>query len=490
MGSAAFAGMKYLQRLVLARTLSPDQYGVFSLGLMVFMVTVSVGTLGIQRGVNRFVPYFRADGETGKLKGTLLGGTVLALLSGLVFAGSLFFFSPSLSLSVFGEEGLTAVLRVFCFAIPAMILLRVLIRGLEGFKKINYSMGLKTGEISLRLLGIVVVSVAGYGLFSVPVVFIFSTWLIVVAGFWLLRERVFPLFDPDIPTVFELGRLFRYSWPLFLTGILNLVVGWTDTFMLGFYSNSADVGIYNAALPTSQLIILILKSISVIFLPLATEAFSKGQEERLREIFHISYRWVFLATLPLYLFMVFFAQPIIVLMFGAKYAAGAGALVVLSTGFFFSMLSGPSQKLFNSVGRTKLVLGLTASAALINVAMNAVLVPRFGIIGAAGATAISLGVGTALNLGFLYRVSDIFPLDLFFLKPLLAGVIAVGGLSLVENLLPVTIPFYLIPLEVIFAFSVYGFGLYLTNSLKKEDREMIVAVLGAVKRRLSDWRRS
>ena len=89
-GSLAFAGMKYLQRLVLARVLSPDQYGIFSLGLMVFMVTVTVsaGTLGVQRGVNRFVSFFRTDGEEGKLKGTLLGGSVLTLISGVVFGFS------------------------------------------------------------------------------------------------------------------------------------------------------------------------------------------------------------------------------------------------------------------------------------------------------------------------------------------------------------------------------------------------------------------
>ena len=483
-GSAAFAAMKYLQRLVLARVLSPDQYGIFSLGLMIFMVTVSVGLLGIQRGVNRFVPYFRAEGEEGKVKGTLLGGSILALISGVVFAVGLFILARFLSLSVFEETSLLNVIRVFVFAVPAMILLRVLIRGLEGFKKINYSMGLKTGEIALRLLGIIVVSLAGFELLAVPVVFIVSTWLVVIMGYWLLREKVFPLFNPDIPAHFELGKLFHYSWPLFLTGILNLVVGWTDTFMIGFFSDSADVGVYNVALPTSQMIILLLQSISVIFLPLATEAFSRGEEGKLREIFNISYRWVFLATLPVYLFMVLFAQPIIVLVFGAEYAAGAGALVVLSSGFFLASLSGPTQKLFNSLGRTRLVLGLTSSAALVNVALNLVLVPRLGIIGAAIATATSLGVGSMLNLVFLYRVSDIFPLGIFYLRPVIVGVASVGGLYLIEKMAPVSIPYYLVPLEVIIAFSLYGLGLYLTNALKEEDRQIIVTVYNAVREKV------
>ena len=102
--------------------------------------------------------------------------------------------------------------------------------------------------------------------------------------------------------------------------------------------------------------------------------------------------------------------------------------------------------------------------------MNLILVPRFGIIGAAGATAISLGVGTLLNLGFLYRVSEIFPLNPFYLKPLGTGIASAGGLYLIEKILPVNIPYYLIPLGVVLAFSFCGIGLYLTNSLKEKDR--------------------
>lgn len=483
-GSVSFAGMKYLQRLVLARILEPEQYGVFSLGLMVFMVSVSLGALGVQRGVNRFVPYYGAKDRQDLVKGTLIGGGAIALLSGLVFAGGLFGLAEFLSLSVFNEPDLVGVVRLLCFAIPATILLRVLIRALEGFKKVNYSMGVKNGEIFLRFFGILAVLLGGFGLLVVSGVFVFSAWLVVVVGVWVVNKRIFPLFNSEISLSVKFGQLLNYSWPLFLTGILNLVVGWTDTFMLGYFSSSANVGVYNAALPTSRLMLLLIKSVSIIFLPLATEAFSRGEHERMERIFTTSYRWVFLATLPVYLFLALFAQPIIVLMFGSSYVAGSTVLVVLATGFFLSTLSGPAQKLFNSVGRTRLVLGLTFSTALANLVLNYVLVPRFGIMGAAIATATSLGLGSLLNLVFLYRITSLFPLNLFFLRPLFVGLASVGGLYLFEKLLPLKISVWFIPLEVVLALALYGIGLYLTDSLKDEDKDMVVAVLGAIRQKM------
>jgi hypothetical protein len=74
-------------------------------------------------------------------------------------------------------------------------------------------------------------------------------------AFYFLEKKVFPIFKTKVKAISVDKELFTYSFPLLFAGIAGLVMGWTwtDTLMLGYFTSSTNVGIYNAALPTAQL---------------------------------------------------------------------------------------------------------------------------------------------------------------------------------------------------------------------------------------------
>ena len=84
-------------------------------------------------------------------------------------------------------------------------------------------------------------------------------------AFYFLEKKVFPVFKMKVKVILEDKELFAFSFPMLFACIAGLVMGWTDTLMLGYFASSADVGIYNAALPTAQLIRSIPAAFATIF---------------------------------------------------------------------------------------------------------------------------------------------------------------------------------------------------------------------------------
>jgi O-antigen/teichoic acid export membrane protein len=107
-------------------------------------------------------------------------------------------------------------------------------------------------------------------------------WVIAIIAmsflaFYFLEKKVFPIFKTKVKAVSVDKELFSFSLPLLFAGIAGLVMGWTDTLMLGYFSSSADVGIYNAALPTAQLIRAIPGALGVIFFPVVSELYARNR---------------------------------------------------------------------------------------------------------------------------------------------------------------------------------------------------------------------
>ena len=94
-------------------------------------------------------------------------------------------------------------------------------------------------------------------------------------AFYFLEKKVFPIFKTKVKAVSVDKELFSFSLPLLFAGIAGLVMGWTDTLMLGYFSSSADVGIYTVAFPTAQLIRAIPGAFATIFFPVISELYAR-----------------------------------------------------------------------------------------------------------------------------------------------------------------------------------------------------------------------
>jgi O-antigen/teichoic acid export membrane protein len=486
--TGAFIGtaLGYFSRMVIARFLGSSDYGLISLSFVILSIAATFSLMGFSTGVKRFVSFYKGKGDNGRIKGAVLGGLKICFLLSLILASIIFFYADWISIHVFHSPELTPVLRIFTIGIPFWVLTVVFTSGTTGFQEIKYEIYTTyVFKDSFKLIAIVTAIVLGYGVIGASVGWVLAIIGMSVLAFYFLERKVFPILNTEVKAVSMDKELFFFSVPLTFAGLAGLIAGYTDTLMLGFFCTVSEVGIYNVAMPTASLLGIVVSAFGIIFMPVATELYARDKMDDLRNIYSSVTKWIFSIVLPIFLLMSLFSTSIIRIMFGTEYIEGATALSILAVGYFVSALVGPGGLLLATYGRTKISMVGSFVGAGSNVLFNFILIPIYGITGAAIATGASMVLSGILNLFFVYRITKLQPFRLSYVKPLFASVIAVSVVyAMTKYVIGVTL-FSLAAMFFVFLF-LYFFLLLIFKSFGEED----LMIMRAIDQRLgtkSDW---
>ncbi len=212
-----------------------------------------------------------------------------------------------------------------------------------------------------------------------------------------VKDRIF---------TFSSKRIVQISFPMLLGNSIFLILNWTDIIVLSILRSEADVGIYNTTLKISALIGLGLMGISSIAMPKFAQL--KDELVLLRKF---TKQISFLASIfgiPLFLVIVFGAYSLLSL-FGPEFVVGKSALLILAFGSLFKVLSGLSIDLLSMTGNEKTAKNILALSVVINITLNFLFIPIWGISGAALATALTTVFWNGTAAWFVYRKYHFLP---------------------------------------------------------------------------------
>jgi O-antigen/teichoic acid export membrane protein len=215
------------------------------------------------------------------------------------------------------------------------------------------------------------------------------------AGAWLLRRERPAEVISAIPT-YEARRWLLSIFPLALTAGMQLINHYTDIVMLGLLASAAEVGIYRAAVSSASLVVFGLQIVNLVVAPHFSRLHSVGDIAQLQLLATASARMALYVAAPVVIAFISFGDQFLELAFGREFAFGYAALVILALGQLVNAAAGSVGYLLNMTGHERDTVRGVAIAALTNVVLNLVLIPPFGMAGAATATAIALTVWNIL----------------------------------------------------------------------------------------------
>ena len=477
-GSLLGLFLAFISRLIIARYWTESDYGVFSLALVMLNICVIISTLGLQNGVSRSIAYARGKNEREKIQGLISSSLCLALAGSLILCLILFFTSEAIAIKIFHEPALTVPLKIFAIAIPFFTIINVLVSIFLGFGRVQakvYFQDILRNVLFLILLLAVI-------LFNLSFIEVFYAYMISLAILCLilviyaikhLHSPIRITFKPPANPVAK--ELLFFSFPLLGVAMLQMIITWTDTLMLGSFKSSAEVGMYNVALPLAQLIGIPMAALLPIYGPITAGLYAQNSVPELRRNYTILTKWIFSATLPLFLLLFLFPEIVLDFLFGANYMLASQALRILSLGFIIVNLLGPNGTTLMAVGETKFLMWAIVVAACMNIALNTILIPQWGIIGAATATTASLTLHCIIRHVKVHSILGVTPLTKNLLKPMISSISIVFIIYLlVGHFLSVT--FWMLPLLFILFYAIYFMALLLTRSFDQEDITMIVEI--------------
>jgi O-antigen/teichoic acid export membrane protein len=169
-----------------------------------------------------------------------------------------------------------------------------------------------------------------------------------------------------------------------------------------------------------------------MFSPFVADLHNRGETERLDRLFKALTRWTLAATLPVFLLLVVAPGPVLNI-FGAEFAGGRTALLILLAGQFVNVATGSVGFVLIMVGRTGWDLLVYGASLVINLALAFWLAPRYGMEGAAIANAVTFALSKWARLALVKRFVGIQPYDRDYGRLLAPSAVALAVMWLVHN---------------------------------------------------------
>ncbi|MDA2915353.1 flippase [Nitrospinae bacterium AH_259_B05_G02_I21] len=398
-GRVAGYGFRYMVAII-----SPETLGIFSLCMTLLGIVSTVAFLGMKSGIVRYVAFYRGRQDSARIKGTILTSLKLVLGMSIGVSVVVALVAKPLALTFFHRPEAVTYVFFVALILPFYTAEFLLAKGLIAFKAVTYRVAVfdlseNLGKVLfcalLMLLGLHVwAALLGYGLAIVASL---------VLALYFLEFRVFSIFRSPEASIPNYGELIRYSTPLLFSGIIGFLLIWTDNLMLGYFLTLKDVGLYNGAALLAFLVFMGNEFFIPLFFPSISEMYGQGQNEGVRNLYFTVTKWSLAIGLPICILLLIKPKAVLTFLFGPVYGVAAVALVFLSLGRLAASLSHTSTQMINMVEKTHYHFWVTLVTALVNLGLNAWWIPRYGINGAAAATATALFFQAVAFIWLAYR---------------------------------------------------------------------------------------
>lgn len=394
-GSLINGASLFVLNIILARALSTDLFGIFSLSVLVLSTVAEMSDFGLNAGLLRFAPYYISTNQNDKLKQLLK--TVWnwrKSLSTILTFGSIVLAYP-LARYVFGQPVISHYLAFTSLGIGGVIMLGFLATYLQAKQRFFYNASLQSLKGVLRLVVVILLMIFGVkNLFAYLSAYIFIPWILFLASYKVLPEN-FRKVEIDGETKKKLhSQLAKFSFWLTLSSLMSIFASRVDQVMVSRLMGLANVAIYTVAYQLIQFFPLIYNSITSVLTPKIS-----GITDKATLIIFIkrTFKWVVVAALGVSI-LIYPSQFLISLFFGQKYILSMPVYIVLAYSLMLNILSIPFSLTVTVFNRTHLIAFSGFIQLLINVIGNILLIPIYGVMGAAFTFAVGVFVS------FIYSI--------------------------------------------------------------------------------------
>jgi len=424
-GALLTTALSFALSLLITHQIRATSFGLYSIALATVLLAQVPATMGLDVGVVRFVALRASEGDEEGARGSLQASLGMVALVSSAIALLLWWQAPWLAGTFFRKPEATHLIRLVVASLPALALTRVTIGGLQGLGVMRYAAQLNPIRVALNIAVAVPVLALGYGAHGLAVAFLAASWATLVVSAGLLVRALPGAFVPA-RRAWRLGALLRFSLPQTFTSLLLQTILWTDTILVGRLRTAAEVAVYTIVQRLLSPAQTVSTSTGQMFAPRIAAEDARGDRATLGEMLKRVTYWNVSLSIPVFGLLLLVPGPLLHL-FGRGYSTGATALAILAAGQLFNAATGPLGQVINMSGRPYVTLANNAAVAALNIVGCVILIPRYGINGAACSTTASI---TLVNLVKLVQVRFLFGINPFraeTVRAIAAGVVAVGA---------------------------------------------------------------
>ena len=438
LGRVISTGIGFLTQVLILRYLSKADYGAFAYALVAISLVQSTIVLGLERVDRQFLSTYDERRDYGRLAGTIVMelGTIASL--GLAVTVLLYAFQGSLAGTVVDDRQAVSLLLILILLAPVqavddltMSLFGVFSRPRAVFFRrwiLNPTLRLVVVVVLILSESSVTFLATGYVVAGALGVTLYVGYLVRV-----LRERGLLAHFRRSSLSLPFREVFGSSVPLMSIDLGVIVMHTLGVFLLGFYWDTVEVGALRAVFPLAIINLLVLRSFSFLYTPIAARLRARDELEGIGDLHRQSAVWITVLSFPVFAVTFCLAEPVVVALFEARYASSAPYLALLALGYYFQACMGLQALTLQVFGRVRWITTANLATAAVNVVLYMLLIPPYGAMGAAIGTCASLILRNVLLQAGLRLRGEIPPLEWSYWRVYVvvaASTVALGLLQL------------------------------------------------------------
>ena len=382
----AATGLSFITGILLARLLGASGFGIYTYAFTWTQLLILAGTLGLDKLIVREVAIYQTKSDWSLVRGLLQWANQIVLMVSVALALGAIGIAWGLDMAANSQQ-----FWAFCVAmllIPIAVLRNLRLSAMRGLHQIVIGL---MPELILAPLLLLVLTGSAYLLlgdsltaFWVILMRVVAALISLAIGVKLL-DRVLPNVAKEATPKYQPRTWIRSALPFLFMGSLYIIKSRTDILMLGAIQGAEAAGIYFVVSRGAHLINFILGSVNTVLGPNIATLYAEGKTKQLQRVMTKSARVVLLIALPITAIMIGFGYWYL-LLFGKEFTQGQYALTILCVGRLIDASAGSVGLLLNMTGNERFTFISNVVGAGLNVILNALLIPRWGVEGAALAT--------------------------------------------------------------------------------------------------------
>lgn len=467
--AVAFANMlvsllQFARMPILTNFLGASLYGSWALIWSTVALLAPITLMGLQLSVVRFLA---AETVKSEIREGYYSVVLFLVTINIALLIAAMFFSRSIAAFFLGDANQSVIIKIAAFMILSEVLSQVAIAFFKIFRKILWYSSLLILKALLEISLMLIFLSLGWSLKGVIYAVLVADGICITVAFVSIISRI----GFGLPRFINLWEYLKFGIPLVPGTAILWMLHSGDKYVISYFLNPEAVGIYGAAYVISTALSLFVAPLQAVLFPAVSKAYDDNEIEKTKTYLRYSLKYLMMFSIPLAFGASILAYPILSILTKPEFLSGHTVVPFISFALVIHGITRVCSYVFYLVKKTYIETALLFIAAALNIGLNFLLIPLYGINGAAIATLLSYMVLAAASLLLSSRYLR-FDLEIVFLaKCTLCSVAMTIVLWAISPSGPISLV-----LSIMLGIVIYGALLLLIRAIDKKEIQLIIAI--------------
>jgi len=380
--------------MIVAGLLSESEYGLVAIALMGPNLIAIFRDWGVDWATIKYTAQYRSENKEANVKNIVASVIVFELILGFSLSIISFFLSGFLATNIFDRPEIVPLIQIASFTIFADALLKAAQATFTGYEKMEYHSITSIVYSTLKTGFMILLVIFGLGAFGATIgttiAYLISGIISIILLYVAIYRNLQRQDDSKLEIFATIKTLFRYGLPLSISAIISGFLAQFYNVLIAIYCTDLVIGNLQVALNFAFIVTFFVMPVITVLLPAFSKFDSQKERETLGNVFQFSVKYASLLIVPVAFAVIALSQLGVSTLFGEKYSYTSLYLALYVVTFIYTAFGYLSvENIIKSQGKTDVNMKLTLITAVIGLALNIVLIPKFEILGLLATNIIS-----------------------------------------------------------------------------------------------------